>query len=809
MTPGQAWHRTSGVWVNIRNDHQQPPRTMTFALVASSLHLLRHPRVIQVTQTSRLLRERLLRQCHARPTPAIDDRSRHHQQSLSSTSAPSPIPLTIPLHSSSPSSVHYESRNGVTLIQTTQQACIAMKALVELSEQGRPIAWTLHKGEDSYVLNGFAGDDVNFGNGPNLLFHVSNSHEHNLEYLQQLERYFEQNSDKLFIWHDYGTSMKMFSRIGIEPKGFHRDIQSMIKFLPRHSSTSDLSLEYIADSILPSPNTGEDRENQSRLIYSIHEELCKQLKDTQLCPFTIPAEYNQDIKTGLDTYDHFFRLVNDSLYKIEQNGMFVSDERLKALHSDLNKEKTSSEQFFLEWASKMVGPNSKYIDPHKSAHLRQLLFAPCTNRKDSSLSIAHEEKLKVLMPPDVYERYQLSLSSENGGDSSKQKKKKGRKRTRPVKAEIDVKGMGMTPFNWLKNGWPSTSKSSLLRLVQLEQENEGFRAALDKLMESGEIKNKSTKLEKLIARMDKHQKATATRRLHFKHKYDIEDIGIISKEKPADEISFTKDIRRALDGEEDNDIVEVGYKHLRLWALGELSGCNDLLNRIGSRSGEEVDIVDECAWRMYEGISDMIANGEIILNKDVQDGSIAHGNIKDKLPLTYDLVRKVDAAFRQGGGVGGHRHIAAITKTRGKKSEELRQRWYQAHPKVEEFHEQWRDRTLESGAVSTLMGRMRAVQMGSGGLSARQRQTQTEKGLQAAMEWVLAGTATEAVMASVTRMSMNEQLRGLGWRVVLVHGHEIVLEGPRFARDTALELIQGDAARPFPMLDYCLNVSTA
>lgn len=811
---------------------------MTFALISTNFHLLRHPRVLQVSQTSCLLRERLLRECHARPIQVtVDD---HHHQHLESQSH-----LIPPLHS--PNKINHIQ--NVTVVDSSETACTAMKALIEASDQGKPVAWTVRqhtKGEHekSMSLSAFAGHDVNFGNGPHLFIKARDNNNESApteRYMDQLKRYFELGgANNMFVWFNLPKSMNTLAGLGIQPKGFHRDVQSMVPMVPSISAQNTPSktrppitdIHTAAELIATLPHSDidfqqdpsvmsafDDNDEEIRnacyeatMLHAVHEALCAKLEETKLCEKTTPHEYVDDMRTALDAYDNFFRLVHGALHDVEKSGVHINTDALRNVESKILAEKEELEKTFLEWASRSCS-DAKYINPQKAAHLRHLLFAPCRNAVDETQSLGTTAKMKVSVKPELLEE---ECKEKEGG-----KKKRGRKRTRAVKKEIELKGIGMMPHVWLKSGWPSTSKAALTQLVQRASHDHGgreneaaFVEAMDGLIRAGELKTKANKICKASTSLSNALDGVHDR-LHYRHYCGVDEIGVlrsqtdkkivVSKEGNEEEemVKFGNEVRHSVAAAEGNQLVILEYKRLRLWALAQLSGCDALRERVES----ETDLATSGALRMYEGVGDMVANGELSVT-DVNVGS----DLKVKLPITYDVVRKVDAAFRHGGGVGGTAQIRAVTGVRGKKAEELRRRWYGGHPGVEEWHEEWRDKALREGMVGTMMGRMTHMVIDNGyangkGNSERQLRVKAEKALTKGMDWVLGGTAAEAVMAGVTRIMMNEKLRGLGWSVVLADGEVVVLEGPEYSVDSAVPLIEDDAKKPFPMLDSCLNVN--
>lgn len=784
---------------------------MTFALIATHTHLLRLPRVLQVSQASDFLKERLLRQCHVRTLPTVEiSRSSHRQTEQ-------PI-------------------NDVTIVDCSESACAALKALVKLSDEGRHIAWNVHqhdavsdatvsdkdRGRKEIVLSAFAGDDVNFGNGPHLFVRTRDE-----RYVDQFKRYFELN-DSQCVWHDMSSSFNMLSSIGIRPNGFHRDVQTMAyitalinndKKLKFTKTSTPIDLQSLASSVLCSsssskspsgPPSSKRQDNlewvqqvcdETLLLHSVHDQLCQVMEDTPLSNLSTPLEHQADITCVLDAYDNFFRLVQQSLYDIETTGVNVDPAALKKLEKELREQNTSLEKVFLEWASNHC-EDAKHMSASNAKQLRQLLFAPCYNSVNVKQSLARTGKFTVSMRESDLESQEKEEMIEAEPNTSEMKKKaKKRKKASTVKKEIEITGIGLAPQMYLKNGWPSTSTVALRKLVghpsivEDEDEEKYIKTALNHLIQASEFKTKANKISKIASSL-----SGVHGRLPLRHYCGTEGIGVFqSIDMPTREgyakidVKYGPDFRRAITPSDGNKFVIVRYHRLRLWALAQLSQCSVLRERVEHRH----DMATTGALRLYKGLSSELQAA----NPD--NAPISNELLKAHFPETYNLARRVDSAFKVGGGVGGTARISVVTGQRGTKAKELRARWYGAHPMVEQWHQNWRDDALTNGVVSSMMGRPHPVM-----LPQNASRIKVETALTSAMQFVLAASAAEGVMAGVTRMTMNEQLRALGWSVVLADDDTVVLEGPDYSVDSALPLITQNTSRPFALKSWVtMNVA--
>lgn len=100
----------------------------------------------------------------------------------------------------------------------------------------------------------------------------------------------------------------------------------------------------------------------------------------------------------------------------------------------------------------------------------------------------------------------------------------------------------------------------------------------------------------------------------------------------------------------------------------------------------------------------------------------------------------------------------------------------------------WQSNVIEAArrdnATRTLMGRYRDLP----GINARHfgLRGHAER---AAINTPIQGGASDIVMMAMLKVSRNERLQELGWKMILQVHDEIIMEGPLESREEALELI--------------------
>lgn len=70
-------------------------------------------------------------------------------------------------------------------------------------------------------------------------------------------------------------------------------------------------------------------------------------------------------------------------------------------------------------------------------------------------------------------------------------------------------------------------------------------------------------------------------------------------------------------------------------------------------------------------------------------------------------------------------------------------------------------------------------------------------GMRASINTPIQGGAADIVIAAMVKISKNERLKTLGWKLLLQVHDELILEGPEESSKEALELVCQDMEHPF------------
>ena len=101
---------------------------------------------------------------------------------------------------------------------------------------------------------------------------------------------------------------------------------------------------------------------------------------------------------------------------------------------------------------------------------------------------------------------------------------------------------------------------------------------------------------------------------------------------------------------------------------------------------------------------------------------------------------------------------------------------------------------VTKGYVQTILGRQRKLPDAASSKVSRAAQSHA---LRAAINTPIQGSAADVATAAMLRISRCEELRELGWRLLLQVHDEVILEGPRESAERAQQLVVAHMRSPF------------
>lgn len=357
---------------------------------------------------------------------------------------------------------------GVTIVRSKEDAERVVKVLEE--NKNRVVAWDtetldIEVKEQSPVGNGniicfsgFAGPDIDFGNGPRLI--VDNFGERH-ELVQTFKEYFEDN-DYLKSWFNYGFDRHIFYNHGIDVRGFGGDSMHMARLLdptrgPKSYSLANLTSYYtnemvniktqIIDNMLKEKKLSDSRRDTLKVYQEnfmqdhiktgmskifqrrkrlANGELGKTIEMPSILELHTSPEFVanwisysaldaettfflrevltkeltkfgvrfEGMKNLFDLYVKYWLPFGEILTNIEREGIRVDLNHLSKAEQKATEDLNKLEAKFIDWV-KMIQPEAKDFNPGSTQQLQQLLYAPFKRTAVQKAKNLNEDELEV------------------------------------------------------------------------------------------------------------------------------------------------------------------------------------------------------------------------------------------------------------------------------------------------------------------------------------------------------------------------------------------------------------------------------
>lgn len=113
-------------------------------------------------------------------------------------------------------------------------------------------------------------------------------------------------------------------------------------------------------------------------------------------------------------------------------------------------------------------------------------------------------------------------------------------------------------------------------------------------------------------------------------------------------------------------------------------------------------------------------------------------------------------------------------------AERVVNKWFEDRPEVKDWQARVKAVALQQGHTQTLLGRFRSLSE-----HFRRGSKTRMHGLRAAINTPIQGGAADLVIAGMVKLSKNEPLKKMGWKMLLQIHDEVILEGPEETAEEA------------------------
>ena len=237
-------------------------------------------------------------------------------------------------------------------------------------------------------------------------------------------------------------------------------------------------------------------------------------------------------------------------------------------------------------------------------------------------------------------------------------------------------------------------------------------------------------------------------------------------------------------------LIVADYGQLELRILAHMANCESMLTafKLGG------DFHSRTALGMYDHIQDAVKKGDCLLE---WDGVAADGSYTPPpVPLLKDLYgaeRRRAKVLNFSIAYGKTAH--GLSKDWGVSLDEAKEtvnRWYSDRKEIRAWQDIQHRSAEDMGYVCTILGRRRQLPDARSSNKAAKAHA-----LRAAINTPIQGSAADVATAAMLRITADERLREMGWRLLLQVHDEVILEGPSETAEIAQAVVVECMRSPF------------
>jgi DNA polymerase-1 len=655
----------------------------------------------------------------------------------------------------------------------------------------------------------YCGPDVDFGGGARIWIDNYGKASGTLDYFKE---YFEDVEIKK-VWHNYSFDRHIMYNHGIDCIGFGGDTMHMARLWNsgRTAEGGNYGLESLTKDLvreIPGKESMTTRFGHKKILKNGEpgkvtvvpgtlelqlgaetrtEWIDYSVRDAQATWYLrerLQHELEQWPWTGnfsmFEFYKRYWLPFGEMLTDMERNGIYVRrTDYLPDLRLRAEKDRAECEQKFMDWAKK-VNPACQYMNASSEQQKQQLFFGPL-DEKD-----VHKSGLE---PSREFE-------TENTWGYIEPGKTKAKKNFTFTLAGLGFPVLARTPLGKpqiniqvLKElaGNPFAKTPKFGKVYDIFGGGDAGKDACEAIYQliklAGIEITISTFIDPLTVMPDKNDRVHCSLNLNT-------ETGRLSARKPnlQNQPSMDKDlykIRDAFAAEKGKKLVVADYGQLELRVLAHITKCKSMLEafRLGG------DFHSRTAMGMYKNIADAVAKGDVLLEWDYTKGEPPKPLLKDVYGNERKKAKILNFSIAYGKTARGLATDFGVTVQEAQETVNI---WYADRPEVQE----WQKRTIaearRTGVTRTLMGRYRPVH----GIN-ESRPVTRGHAERMAINTPIQGGAADIVMAGMLKLHRNQELRDLGYKILLQIHDELIVEGPEEHQERALELVRECMCHPF------------
>ncbi|KAL2322605.1 hypothetical protein Fmac_026984 [Flemingia macrophylla] len=704
----------------------------------------------------------------------------------------------------------------------------------------------------------YSGPEADFGDGKSCIW-VDVLDGGGKEILNKFAEFFQDSSIKK-VWHNYSFDCHVIQNYGFNVSGFHADTMHMARLwdssrrwvggyslealtgdkgvmsMAKLDHEKDLIGKVSMTTIFGQKKVKKDGSMGKMITIDPVDVLQRDERIPWICYSVLDARSTLKLyeslknhlsnmpwnlngvpvlrKSMYDFYQEYWQPFGELLVKMESEGMLVDQLYLKNIEKVAKAEQQAAVNRFRKWASRYC-PDAKYMNVGSDAQLRVLLFGGTVNRKNPNEDIPNERIFKI---PNV--------------DKVIEEGKKAPMKFRDIK--LNSIGYNLNVDTYTPSGWPSVSGDALKLLagkvsaeydfidagdVDLDDEDgnpsksEVLPAEIDKSAygkafsafpteEEGkeachaiaalcEVCSIDSLISNFILPLQGHNISGKDHRVHCSININTET-GRLSARRPnlQNQPALEKDrykIRQAFIAAPGNSLIVADYGQLELRILAHLANCKSMLEAFEAGG----DFHSRTAMNMYPYIREAVEKKEVLLEWHPQPGED-----KPPVPLLKDAfaserrkAKMLNFSIAYGKTPVGLSKDWKVSVKEARRTVEL---WYNDRKEVLKWQEERKKEACEFQCVHTLLGRARRFPKIDPAFSYQKGHIE-----RAAINTPVQGSAADVAMCAMLQISKNEELKKLGWKLLLQVHDEVILEGPTESAEVAKAIVVECMSKPF------------
>ena len=215
-------------------------------------------------------------------------------------------------------------------------------------------------------------------------------------------------------------------------------------------------------------------------------------------------------------------------------------------------------------------------------------------------------------------------------------------------------------------------------------------------------------------------------------------------------------------------MIVADYGQLQLRVLAHITNCLGMIDAF-KKGG---DFHSRTAIGMFDYIKDDIEKGKVILEWDKSKGEAPAPLLKEKYASERKKAKTVNFSIAYGKTAQGFASDWNCTVEEAKK---VIEKWFKDRPEVKAWQKEKQKIAKQKHITQTLLGRVRNMRKLFEGDNQERKMGMA---MRRAINTPIQGGAADIVIASMVKIHKDDELREMGWRLILQIHDELILEGP-------------------------------